>query len=160
VRSVTVGPHRAAQATDFAQGRIGLQAREWHRAVTTPLGELRAQLRQQQVVLISDPAGDQERIDEHPEESDQHPYDCQRQNELCDRDASALEIEVVGSEQPQEKSQYIGDERSLLVGLEQHQRAGIARQAAVLRNGLPRAWGKLSLHDPLLAPPDERTMVP
>jgi hypothetical protein len=117
VRSVTVGPHRAAQATDFDQGRIGLQAMEWHRDVTTPVDELRAQLRQQQVVLISDPARDQERIDEHPNDGDQHPHDRQRQNELRDRDAGALEIEVVGAEQPQEKPQYIGDERSLLVGL-------------------------------------------
>jgi hypothetical protein len=80
-------------------------------------GQLRAQLRQQQVVLISDPAGDQEGIDEHPEEGDQHAHDRQRQNELRDRDAGALEIEIVGSEQPQEKPQYIGDERGLLVGL-------------------------------------------
>jgi hypothetical protein len=36
---------------------------------------------------------------------------------LRDRDAGALEIEIVGSEQPEEKPQYIGDERSLLVGL-------------------------------------------
>src|SRR5262245_9082595 len=79
---------------------------------------LGAELHGQQVVLVPDPARNQESIDQHPEERDQHPDDRQRQDELRNRDAGALEIEIVGAEQPEEKPQQIGGHDGFLVGLE------------------------------------------
>src|SRR5262249_18537960 len=66
------------------------------------------------------------------------------QNELGDRHAGAAKIEIVTPEQAQEEPQQIGDQRRLLVGLEQHERARIARQAAALVDLMPEGRRQLA----------------
>ena len=56
------------------------------------------ELHSQQVVLISHPVWDQECIDKHPNDRDQHPHNCKRQDELSDGDAGAFEIKIVADE--------------------------------------------------------------
>jgi hypothetical protein len=61
-------------------------------------GGLGPELHSQEIILVSYPAWDQECIDEDPNDRDQRPHNCKRQDELGDGDAGALEIKIVTAE--------------------------------------------------------------
>ena len=78
------------------------------------------------------------------------PDQDEAQDQLGYRDASASQIEVVGAEQAQEAPPDIGDQRGLLVGLEQHEHARVVGQAAALLDLAPHTRGR-SVIDVLIA---------
>src|SRR4030095_17216677 len=84
-------------AQDSIHAKVGLKALA--RFVPHTLG---AELCRQQVVLPPDPTRDQEGIDQGPYDGDDHPDDGEAQDQLRYRNASASQIEIMGTEQPQE----------------------------------------------------------
>src|SRR5262249_2318383 len=109
-----------------------------------PAPRLGAELGREQIVLPAYPARDQKGIDDPPEESDDKSDAGDRQDELGDRHPDPAQIEVVGAEPAQEEPQQIGDQRRLLVRLEQHERARVVRQTAALVDLMPKGRRQLA----------------
>src|SRR5262249_21672080 len=87
----------------------------------------------QHAVFAPNPAGDEERVNEMPEEVDHQSDDRQREHELSYGDAGAPEIEIVRAEVTKEEPQRIGCADILLVRLEHHHGARVGAEAGSRR---------------------------